>query len=573
MTKLKSDITLEFLKAKNGEKIMKINEYYVQSKYNPLNEAKQIVENNYTPHYVHIIFGYGCGYVVEQMLKRRAFQEKIIVIDPLFAHQQVKLLHEEENLYFFDSSVISDFQLYLDSIALEARVSYKTFCLPNYDKLFPELYMELLLKVKGVQYKNRTNDYTILRYANEWQRNFILNLRNIRLDSNIKVLQKKYNCPVIVASGGPSLNKQIPLLKQFRNSFILIAAGSTINSLLKNEIEPDYVVSIDGGEANYKHFKDTHFNNSELIYGLQHHYKVNNSFNKKGYIIGTQGFEKLRGFLIEKLNIELPILEVGGSVAHSAFNVAQYITTGPVALIGQDLAYTDNLTHAVYNKHSRKIDEKFIKEHEAFLTDGYFDDQVWTSPVFNTMRLDFEALITANPPTVQFFNCTEGGVKIKGFQQITFKKFLEQNCKLENHLELINSEIPLSEKDISSVYQDLLKQLESLKDVLELGIETLQKNKSGNQFNHKVIKKLDKIEGNINKYLIEVPLDPLTSAISIELINSYLPKENETKEETFKRVFLQTKTLYNRMLDGVNLTTNFVIEAINMLKRDDSRSS
>ncbi|QCR31499.1 motility associated factor glycosyltransferase family protein [Lysinibacillus sp. SGAir0095] len=559
---MKSEITLEYLQAKSGEKILKINEYYVQSKYNPFNEAKQIVENNYTPHHVHIIFGYGCGYVVEEMLKRRAFQEKIIVIDPLFEHEQVEILHEGENLYLFDSSVISNFQLYLDSIALEARVSYKTFCLPNYDKIFPELFMELLLKIKSVQYKNRTNDYTILRYAEEWQRNFILNLRNIYSDSNIEVLQEKYSCPVIVASGGPSLNKQIPLLKKFRNSFILIAAGSTINSLLKNEIEPDYVVSIDGGEPNYKHFKDTQINNAELIYSLQHHYKVNNSFHKKGYIIGTQGFEKLRGFLIDKLNIEFPILELGGSVAHSAFNVAQYISTGPVALIGQDLAYTDNLTHAEYNKNSRKVDEKFIKEHEAFLTAGYYDDQVWTSPVFNTMRLDFEALITASPPKVPFFNCTEGGVKIKGFQQIPFKQFLEENCNLDNHIELYNNEINLTKKDIYFVYQDLIKQLESLKDVLELGIESLQKIKSGNQFNHKLIKKLDKIEKDINKYLIEVPLDPITSAISIELLNSYLPKENETKEETFERVSLQTKTLYKRILDGVNITTNFVMDAM-----------
>lgn len=566
MTKLKSQITLEYLLAKNGKKILKINEYFVQSKYNPINEAKQIVENNYIPHHVHIIFGYGCGYVVEEMLKRRAFQEKIIVIDPLFKYQQVEIVHEGENLYLFDSSVISDFQIYLDSIALEARVSYKAFCLPNYDKIFPELYMELLLNIKSVQYKNRTNDYTILRYAEEWQRNFILNLRNIYLDSNINVLHKKYNCPVIVASGGPSLNKQIPLLKKYRNSFILIAAGSTINSLLKNEVEPDYVVSIDGGEPNYKHFNDTQINNAELIYSLQHHYKVNKSFYKRGYIIGTQGFDKLRRFLIDKLNIEFPILELGGSVAHSAFNVAQYITTGPVALIGQDLAYTDNLTHAVYNKNSRKIDEEFIKEREAFLTDGYYNDQVWTSPVFNTMKLDFEALITASPPTVPFFNCTEGGVKIKGFQQIPFKQFLEKNCNLENHLELYKNEFSLSEKDIYFVYQDLIKQLDNLKGVLELGIESLQNIKSENQFSHKVMKKLDKIEKNINRYLIEIPLDPITSAISIELLNSYLPKENETKEETFERVFLQTKTLYNRILDGVNLTTNFVMDAMKILK-------
>ncbi len=375
-------ISVEFLQAKNGDETLKINEYFIHSKYNPIKEAEQLVDSQYTPHHTHIIFGYGCGYIVEELLKRRAFQENIIVVDPLFNNQTLELKHQASNLFAFNSKVIPIFELYINEIAANTRVSFKTICTPNYDKVFPNEYKELLRKIVDLQYKNRTNDYTLIRYAKEWQRNFIENLRNLNEDGTIEELHKQYNCPIVVAAGGPSLTKQISLLKKYRNNMILISAGSTTNSLLSNDIEPDYVVTIDGGEPNYNHFKQLDLKNAEIIYSMQNHYKVRESFSQRGYLIGTHSFNKLSNYLEKELNLKLPTLEYGGSVAHAAFNIAHYISSGPIALIGQDLAYTDNLTHAANNKNARKIDQAFIKEQEAFQVEGYYGELVWTNPVF-----------------------------------------------------------------------------------------------------------------------------------------------------------------------------------------------
>lgn len=549
---LNSEINLEFVPTKNGEQTLRLNGYFVHSKYNPTREAKQLVEKNYIPHHVHILFGYGCGYVVEEFLKRRAFQEKMIVIDPLFVSDSITIKHHGDDVYFYDHSVIPKLELITNTIAKEVRVSFKTFCTPNYDKVFPEIYKTLLKKVREIQYKNRTNDYTIIRYAKDWQRNFIENLVNLVTDYNIRTLNKKYSCPVVIASGGPSLTKQIPLVKEYRKSILLIAAGSTINSLLAHEIEPDYVVTIDGGEPNYHHFKDLKIDNAQIIYSMQNHYKIRESFTKNGYIVGSQGFPKLQHYLQEQLKIDLPDLDYGGSVAHSAFNVAQYISTGPIALIGQDLAYTDNLTHAASNKHARKIDEDFIREMEAFQVEGYYGDLVWTTPPLNSMRLDFEALLMAYPPTVPVFNCTEGGAKIHGFEQIPFKQFLERyaNKEIVIHHETGNNE--LSNIEITNTLQKILKTSEELKKILSDGLKTMEKNPSSISFTPKVLNKLDRIEKKVNQLIDQLPIEPMTSMITIDIIQNYLPKENETAEETYKRVTKQTKRLYTQLIEAVD---------------------
>ncbi|MGG2109418.1 6-hydroxymethylpterin diphosphokinase MptE-like protein [Lysinibacillus pakistanensis] len=547
-------INMEFLPSKNGEETLKINDYFVHSKYNPNKEAEQLIQRQYSPHHTNIIFGYGCGYVVDALLKRRSFEETIIVIDPLFDNQMLRPKHQAPNLFMFDSTVIPVLELYINKIATNTRVTFKIICTSNYEKLFPNQYKELLKKIVDIQYKNRTNDYTILRYAKDWQRNFIENLQNLNLDCTIEGLSKKYNCPVVVASGGPSLTKQIPLIKKYRKYMILISAGSTTNSLVSNGIEPDYVVTIDGGEPNYHHFKKLLLKNAEIIYSMQSHYMVRKSFEKKGFVIGTNGFKKLAKYLETEVGLKFPVLEYGGSVAHSAFNVAHYITAGPVALIGQDLAYTDNLTHATSNKNSRDIDEAFIKEHEAFQIEGYYGELVWTNPVFQSMKLDFEALISVKKPDVPFYNCTEGGVKIKGFEQMSFEDFLKQFVSKVEESKVIKVNDSNLNLDINNNLKHILNNLKELKIILNKGLVIIEKIELSKQIDQKALKKLDNMEKSINKLLDKIPMEPMTNSITIDILNHYLPIENETTVETYKRVNRQTKALYTQLQDAINYT-------------------
>lgn len=153
---------------------------------------------------------------MDALREQMKFDEVIIIIDPL---SELIIREEHKELNILSEVAIENFEFVVKHFAADTRTTFNIICASNYDKLFPELYKDLLLKIKGIQYQNRTNDYTLLRYANQWQVNFVKNLYHLSDDFSLNELEQVYNCPVVIASGGPSLSKQLPQLKKFGRIF------------------------------------------------------------------------------------------------------------------------------------------------------------------------------------------------------------------------------------------------------------------------------------------------------------------------------------------------------------------
>ncbi|WP_052130044.1 motility associated factor glycosyltransferase family protein [Ureibacillus sinduriensis] len=554
-----NNFDIQYLEAKSGDLTLKINNYFVHSKYDPRREAKQIAEKQYIPHHTHIVFGYGYGYLIDALKDQMHFNEVLLIIDPL---SELTIREEHKQLNIFNENVIENLEFIVRHLAADTRTTFNIICSSNYDKLFPEMYRELLLKIKGIQYQNRTNDYTLLRYANKWQVNFVENLYHLSKDFSLGELENAYSCPVVIASGGPSLSKQLPQLKKIRDNILLIAAGSTVNSLLAFGIEPDYVVSIDGGEPNYKHFKDLKLENSKIIYTMQNHPGVREAFLQKGYCVDINGLFSFSRYLKEQVKVELPLLEGGGTVAHISFSIAQYISSGPIAMIGQDLAYTDNLTHAANNKNARQIDEEFIKKHEAFQTEGYNNNLVYTSPPFYSMKLDFEQLIKMKPPKTPFYNCTEGGIKLEGFEDLAFVDFCDKYVKGEKVTIINHNDNCTLQFDVDKLLKRDIDLYNKLIYNLTNGLSILLKNRSNSNFEQNVLKKLELVDQKTNDLFKILPIESVTAPVTLKVMNEFLPKVNETPEESYQRVKEQTKTLYKKLMEAVQFTKNCTEEIL-----------
>lgn len=557
------ELKIEIHEAKNGEPTLTINDFYIHSKYNPSREAEQIAEKQYSPHHTHVIFGYGSGHLVEALLKERQFHEVLFVIDPLFDQEQIKRPTSsiEQGIYYLKSDILENFEQYLSQLARNTRIKYKVMCLPNYDKLFPQQYRLLLEKTKDVQNRNLVNDFTLLRFAKIWYENFLRNLKHLQNDYSAEVLKKAYTAPAIVVSGGPSLNKQIETLKAFRHQCIVVCSGSTINSLLAQNIEPDYVVTIDGGEANYRHFKELYLENSKIVYTMQNHPNVRASFKKPGYVVESKGHPKLSRFIKEDLGIQLPMFLGGASVAHTAFNFATYITSGPVALIGQDLAYTDDLTHAASNKNSRKIDESFIERRQAFQIVSYNGEKVWTDPVFNSMRLEFEDLIKLDPPQNAIFNCTEGGALINGFEQMPFPQFCETFAKGQQVNIMEHAEWNDHFVTNTSLMQELTY-YQSMEKILTEALLILKRNYAKKSFDSKSLKQLDKIDEKLQQLMNKTVVDLLVTPVTMRIMGNYLPSESETALQKFERSYKQMEDLYSSTKKCVQEATEIITQLV-----------
>jgi len=563
-----SEHQVEQLGTKDGNETLKIDNYFVHSRYNPLKEAQNYIDKHYTFQHTHILFGYGAGHIHEVFKKKRKANELIITIDPLVDTSQLTIQKRHQQDYIFGASVIDKLEFLLAQIDNETRTTFTILCTSNYDKIFQHEYKNLLQKVKDIQEANRVNDYTIIRFADKWQENLELNLINLTKDASLVNLKKHYDAPVIIASSGPSLTKQLPLLKEIRKNIILISAGSTTNVLLAHDVTPDFVISMDGGEPNYKHFKDLKLTESTLVYTYQNHPGVREAFTQDCFVCNNQGFSGVDSYMAKHIPTEIPVLLGGSTVANLAFSVGQYISSGPIAFIGQDLAYTGNVTHVSGHNHSKGISKEFLEEREGFETVGYYGDKVWTSPPMHSMKLEFEKMIILHPPTNKFYNCTEGGAAIKGYEQLPFKQFCDvyiDKSKLFEK-EKKSFEPCIQKRELQQLFEQELSKLTQCITLYEEGIYIVENNKSDERFTMKSLQKLEDIDKQakilLNDMLVEIILAPMV----MNVIKGFLPKEDETVRQSYKRVKEQNLALYQESIKALEKTKMYVENAMKKLE-------
>lgn len=534
---------------------MKINNIYVHSKYNPFKEAESFVNQQYEIGKTHIIYGFGLGYIVDGLKSQRQANEKIVVIDPFMDIGR----EDGANVFYLDKKRQPQLKAFLTAILDDKDISnIKSICSINYQNVNLIVYEETMELLAETLKAIIINYNTIMMNSWIWYRNLIDNLKYAINDFPIKVLYKKYSCPVIVAAGGPSLSKQLPLLKRMRNKCIIICAGSTIGTLLKNDIIPDYIINVDGGQMNILHYEKLKGSNIQYIYGLQSTEGIRSNFNGLCFYFSTYS-DSLHEAFKSKVLPDEDIIEGGVTVASYSIMIASLITSGPVALIGQDLAYTDDLSHAEGNIRNEK---KVLKKDYFYKKiTGYYEDEVFSDVNLISMKHSIEQvlLIINRKQQNQLYNCTEGGAKIQHIEQVRFGAFVEDFLKEDVEKYLIDYE------NVSNI-ENYLKFLKSGIEKLNIRIKNLKSWQYKMSSNNYLLTELKKEVTICNKLVDELNLQVIVNMISINmnkkfpdhLFNSkldeaqYLLEQNKFVVNNFISMFETTELLFNEKIEELS---------------------
>lgn len=561
-----NELKIEKVKTKQNNFTLCVNGYFLHSKYNPISEAERFVEKHFIPNKTIILFGNGIGYIAEILKKKITENNRLIIIEPLENSNEIQV---ENNVITLETRDIHFIKEYFTK-ELDMYEEVCCVCSPNYDKVFPQLYLEILRLIKNSIHSQKIMKNTINQFAELWQKNYIENLKNVCQDSSLIHLKSKYNVPVVVTSGGPSLSKQLEKLKEIQEDVVIIAAGSAVNSLLQQQIEPDYVMSIDGGEPNYWHFQNLYLTKTKIIYSLFNHPKIRPSFTEKGYYFLSADGDSLQKHFKRVVGVAPTIVPGGGSVANYALPIAMFITDGPITFIGQDLAYTNNQSHAANNRFYRPIDDEFKKKRDAFLTKGYYGDEVLTDPVFFMMKEHFEEFLKNNTEERMIFNSTEGGLNIEGMENLPFEEFCTRYVK---HSDTKNADENLEQDNFHSVYQ----MIELLQDDVEIYIKIkrdsmnilnlLHKSENKGYFSEETLNKIDFYDKKIQSNLEIVPMQIILKPISIDIQKNFQPTQNESANESYVRILLQNKELYSRLIKATEKMKDYTFALIEGLQK------
>lgn len=299
-----------------------------------------------------------------------------------------------------------------------------------------------------------SNFHTHTALGGAWMTQGLQNLDTIAKSANLAALKPHLKgLPVVIISPGPSLDKNIHLLKDLKGRAILMAAAQCARALQAAGVVPDFIVIADPGNLAY--FLDDV--DTSQIEGLIAGVSCHPDFFKKPFRnnIAFNANSALDAWLSDIFGDTLPI-SAAGSVSIDCFFIAKYWECSHIIMVGLDLALSQGRAYSTLSANgeaSISIDEvtktlKFsnLSENmqeiftaqgktrndntETLMTlPGYFGDTVFTRPNYHLFHSEFLILakneeMLANPTPL--INCTEGGAYIEGFHHLTLKDAIEK---------------------------------------------------------------------------------------------------------------------------------------------------
>ncbi|EGD5899052.1 motility associated factor glycosyltransferase family protein [Campylobacter coli] len=227
----------------------------------------------------------------------------------------------------------------------------------------------------------------------------------------------------IVVSAGPSLAKQLSLLKAYQDKAVIFCADGALSMLEKEGIVPDYVTNLDCRDLAMKFFQNKE-NLKQSIIALEcaTHPNVVHSLKAENCMIVLRNKA-----LYQRFNLnDFGYIDTGTHVSHFSYTLALALGFKNIIMIGQDLAFDEE-----GNSHSKGFDLGERIDHTLNLpvlqVPAYAGKgEVLTHIAWNDYRIKLEYLFACNDQKAKFYNATEGGARINFTEELSFKECCEK---------------------------------------------------------------------------------------------------------------------------------------------------
>ncbi|EAJ9173731.1 motility associated factor glycosyltransferase family protein, partial [Campylobacter jejuni] len=533
----------------------------------PIKELQTML-NTYNDKYllypVLYFYGFGNGILFKALLQNKNHQH-IVVFE-----KDIEIIWIMFHILDFSNELQSARLMVLNTNKLEIQ-DYNELCSSKPFFQFSRIYF---LELMSHYYERFHEDVLELnKKLAENFKNSIVSHGNDPLDALQGIEQFVYNLPqmithpsykellskrkgisdtAIIVSTGPSLTKQLPLLKKYANKATIFCADSSYPILAKHGIKPDYVCMLERTEITAEFFNhDFGEFDKDIVFvcaGVVHPKAIE-------YLKGRN-----RKYLITPRYLYFPIyiklkyfdfLYNTPSVAHMSYFLSVLLNHKNIIFIGQDLAYAENgNSHPDDYQNSANYENQM---YEHILTEAYGGKkEIKTHEVWIFFKQILEAMIIKYHITT--YNCTEGGARIEGtiekpflwacenllhkdlnkpFEKLEPLSLNKQNefllkayykvCKSIEHCRDFSKILSNDFKKIQSIYLSLNEKEEDI----NLAIEKIDKFKN----------KLEDIKQMQDLYEI---LQPLRTQFELNLARIYVlnPK---TKEDAFNKSILWIK--------------------------------
>ncbi|ELF7271900.1 motility associated factor glycosyltransferase family protein, partial [Campylobacter coli] len=407
------------------------NTFLYENVIDELNSMLNTYNDKYLLYPVLYFYGFGNGILFKALLQNKNHQH-IVVFE-----KDIEIIWVIFHILDFSSELQSARLMVLENDKLQAQ-DYTELCSSKPFFQFSRIYFLELMShyyerfhedILGLNKKLAENfKNIILRNGNDpldalqGIEQFVYNLPSMITHPSYKELlskRKNLSDTAIIVSTGPSLTKQLPLLKKYANKATIFCADSSYPILAKHGIKPDYVLSLERIPLTSEFFNNDFGEfDKDILFVLKsyvhpHTTKYLQKNNRNFMLVST--YASFINYL--KLD-DFGYFNMGFSVANMNFLLAIHLKHKNIVLIGQDLAYAkDGLSHTKDYSNLDKHEGHFQRDKNKYTTQAYGDNgKVESSFVWTLFRHNFEQDVANAKKNyyITTYNCTEGGARIEG---------------------------------------------------------------------------------------------------------------------------------------------------------------
>ncbi|WP_291949785.1 6-hydroxymethylpterin diphosphokinase MptE-like protein [Campylobacter sp.] len=389
---------------------------------------------------VLFFYGFGDGFFFKELITNKnlkhiiIFEKELEILYLAFHLYDFSLFLKKEKLILFFMPHITTAQLKILFNYPNIKHTMKIFNFHFYNDFYLNFYsneanslLQNLLNIIKTLVLSRGNDP---KDALMGIKHNVINLEKIishtPFQNFLKAKKQKAKNAVIVATG-PSLIKQLPLLKKYQENVVIFSADSSYIILEKYNIKPDYVFSLERVDFTSEFFNNTFSEEFDkdilfIISSLTHPKTIEYlEKNNRNYMLVLRPL-----FFESKLGInEYGFLGSGISVANMAYELAGALRFENIILIGQDLAYAkDGTSHPKEHLYGEQGDEElFYKNICAYGGEGEVKTQLTWYLFLKSFEKD--VALARDILKITTYNATEGGARIEGTIEKPFKELCE----------------------------------------------------------------------------------------------------------------------------------------------------
>ena len=397
---------------------------------------------------------------------------KIINIEKLLEHPQIKLFEVGDSKQQFN-----DFAYLANLYSLRRRVHAFIPYYSNLDKKKMSEFYEFVygaLSATMIQI-GFENTFGTLPYLNS-----IRNIEYLYKSHNLNILKNQFEgCAALVVGAGPSLEHDIQKIKAVKDNVLIIAAGTSIQTLLHYGLEPHLIVSMDPGEANGRAFSNVDIGNIPLVFVNQIYTEILECHPVRNYHAYFTGDGVLQ-YLLGDMELS-PILRTNLSVSGTATQVAYYLGAKTIIYTGQDLSFPNKQYYSKGAKHFSEEKLNSLMTSRQLTVENVSGGTNETNQSMILTLEDIEKLIE-DISDVKFINCSSLGAKIKGADFIPFDVATQNTAsgvysfnKISEIAESNEFRNEFNLNDLLNKIDTAIRESKQLKDQCNISINTIKK--------------------------------------------------------------------------------------------------